>query len=166
MSRNRTLLTWSLALASAVAFVVGASARQVVQAMSQPSGPLSLEPATEQDPGGGRGGQGRGGQGGQTQGPRPYDQVITSAARTDDGVFKVHRIGENMFYEIPKAQLDKDFLWNTQLKKTTINVGYGGQTVGSRVVRWTLKGDRVLLVSIDYTMVADPANPITSDANV
>src|SRR5262245_34459093 len=106
MSRNRTLLTWSLALASAVAFVVGASARQVVQAMSQAPG---LEPATEQDPGGGRGGQGRAGQGGgQTQGPRPYDQVITSAARSDDGIFKVHRVGDSLFYEIPKRELDKD----------------------------------------------------------
>jgi hypothetical protein len=160
MSRNRTLLTWSLALASAVAFVAGASARQVVQAMSQDAPPQQQQPPPEA---GGRGGQGRGGQ---AQAPRPYDQVITSAARTDDGIFKVHRVGESLFYEIPKRELDKDFLWNTQLKKTTINVGYGGQTIGSRVVRWTQRGDRVLLVNMDYTLVADPASPISADANV
>ena len=81
MSRNRTFLTWSLALASGVAFVAGASARQVVQAVSQ--NPQQQPPPG--DPGGGRGGnQGRGGQ---TQGPRPYDQVITSAAKTDDGFY-------------------------------------------------------------------------------
>ena len=157
MSRNRTLLTWSLAVASAAAFVAGASARQAV---FQNPPPQQQPPPPEP---GGRGNQGRGGQ---AQGPRPYDQVITSAARTDDGLFKVHRIGETMFYEIPKRELDKDFLWNTQLKKTTINVGYGGQTVGSRVVRWTLRGDRVLLVNVDYTLVGDPASPLTATANV
>ncbi len=159
MSRRRTFITWSLALASAAAFVAGASARQAV----------SQNPPQQQPPpdaGGGRGGQGRGGGGQGQQGPRPYDQVITSAARTDDGIFKVHRIGETMFYEIPKRELDKDFLWNTQLKKTTMNVGYGGQTIGSRVVRWTLRGDRVLLVNVDYTLVADPASALPDQGNV
>ena len=61
-------------------------------------------------------------------------------AKTDDGIFKVHRIGETLFYEIPKAQLGKDFLWNTQIKKTTLGAGYGGQAVGSRVVRWVQQG--------------------------
>ena len=93
-----------------------------------------------------------------------------SAAKTDDGIFKVHRITEGnrdtLFYEIPKNELDKDFLWNTQLKKTTIGAGYGGQSVGSRVVRWVLKGDRVLLQNIDYTLVADPTNPLKDEANL
>jgi hypothetical protein len=70
-----------------------------------------------------------------------------------------------LFYEIPKNELNKDFLWNTQLKKTTIGAGYGGQAVGSRVVRWVLKGDKVLLENIDYSMVADPMNPLMDEAN-
>ena len=94
--------------------------------------------------------------------------MITAAAKTDEGIFKVHRISEvnndRLFYEIPKAELDKDYLWNTQLKKTTIGAGYGGQAVGSRVVRWVLKGDRVRLQNMDYTLVADPANPLRDEA--
>ncbi len=68
--------------------------------------------------------------------------------------------GDTLFYEIPKAELGKDFLWNTQIKKTTIGAGYGGQNVGSRVVRWVPKGDRVLLVTVDYSVIADPADPV------
>ena len=34
---------------------------------------------------------------------RPYDRVITKDAMSDDGVFTVHRIGDRVFYEIPKA---------------------------------------------------------------
>ncbi len=76
--------------------------------------------------------------------------------------------GDSLFYEIPKAQLNKDFLWNTQIKKTTIGAGYGGQSAGSRVVRWVTKGDRVLLVNIDYSVVADTTSPMAlavDDAN-
>jgi hypothetical protein len=104
-------------------------------------------------------GQGRGGRGNQ---PRPYAQVITKEARTDDGIFKVHRINDQIFYEIPKAQLGKDFLWVTQIKRTSVGAGqgWGGQPVGSRVVRWELSGNRVLLREVDYSVVADPTEPI------
>jgi hypothetical protein len=134
-------------------------------------GTVPEQPAIEGQRGGGAGGgQGQGGQGGgRAQGPRPYADVITAAAKTDEGIFKVHRITEgstdNLFYEIPKNELNKDFLWNTQLKKTTIGAGYGGQSVGTRVVRWVLRGDKVLLQNVDYSMMADPANPMIDDAN-
>ena len=102
-------------------------------------------------------GQGRGGRGNQ---PRPYTQVITKEARTDDGIFKVHRINDQVFYEIPKAQLGKDFLWVTQIKRTALGAGLGGQAVTSRVVRWELNGNRVLLREMTYNMVADANQPI------
>ncbi|HEX6324033.1 MAG TPA: zinc-dependent metalloprotease [Vicinamibacterales bacterium] len=105
--------------------------------------------------------QGRAGGAGQAPpAPRPYNRVITREARTDDGVFKVHRIGERVFFEIPKTELGKDFLWVNQIKKTTLGVGYGGQALGRRVVRWERNGNRVLLRSISYAVVADPTTEI------
>jgi hypothetical protein len=100
--------------------------------------------------------------------PRPYNQVITSDARTNAGIFTVHRIREQLYYEIPKAELGRDFLWVSQIKRTTVGAGYGGQAAGNRVVRWDLVGNRVLLRLIDYTIVADPGTPIAravADAN-
>src|SRR5688572_22760775 len=41
---------------------------------------------------------------------RPYDRVITKEAKSDEGLFTVHRIGDRLFYEIPTAQLNKEFL--------------------------------------------------------
>src|SRR5262249_23618065 len=36
---------------------------------------------------------------------KPYDRVITKDAKSDEGVFTVHRIKEKIFYEIPKKEL-------------------------------------------------------------
>jgi hypothetical protein len=92
---------------------------------------------------------------------KPYDRVITKDAKSDEGVFTVHRIKEKIFYEIPKKELDKEFLWVTQIAKTTLGVGYGGQAMGNRVVRWERQNNRVLLRSISYEVVADPNEPIS-----
>src|SRR5687767_14298642 len=86
--------------------------------------------------------------------PRPFDRVITKDAKSDDGVFTVHRIGEKLYYEIPPAQLNKEFLWVSQIARTTIGAGQGGQAIGSRVVKWERRGNRVLLRSIAYDIVA------------
>jgi hypothetical protein len=60
-------------------------------------GTVSDQPAIEGQRGGGAGGGAQGGGqggGGRAQGPRPYAEVITAAAKTDEGIFKVHRITE------------------------------------------------------------------------
>jgi hypothetical protein len=171
MSRNRIISRWSLAIASVIAFAIGAFAPSVARivrnsvivtvAAQDPVTP----PAQEPDPAAGRG-AGRG------QAPRPYAQVVTSAFKTDDGVFKVHRGmlngTDSVLFEIPAKELDKDFVWNVSLKKTTLGAGFGGQSVSSRIVRWTKRGDRILLLGIDYSITADAADPVATavaDAN-
>src|SRR5437763_1366413 len=92
--------------------------------------------------------------------PQPYDRVITRDAKSKTGVFTVHVIKDRYYYEIPTSQLNKEFLWNTQIAKTTDGAGYGGQQLSDRVVRWELMGNKVHLRSIDYSVVADSQSPI------
>lgn len=92
--------------------------------------------------------------------PRPYDKVITKDAKSDPGVFTVHRIKDKVFYEIPAAALGKEFLWVSQIARTTLGVGYGGQAAGRQVVRWERRGNRVLLRKVSYDVVADKSLPI------
>jgi len=92
---------------------------------------------------------------------KPYDKVITKDAKSDAGVFTVHRIKDKIYYEIPKAELGKDFLWVSQIARTTLGVGYGGQYVDDHVVRWERHGNRVLLRSVSYDVVADPKLPVS-----
>src|SRR5512141_563516 len=91
-----------------------------------------------------------GGRGGRAAEPqiRPYDRVITKDAKSDEGVFTVHRIKDRLYYEIPKAAIGREFLWVSQIAKTTLGAGYGGQAAGNRVVRWERRGDRIFLRSI------------------
>jgi hypothetical protein len=163
-----------------LAFVVGASAQEVARVVSEavvtpdnpifaqdpapnpqepeaPAAPATAPPAqAPAAPGGG----GRGGRGGQ----RTYQQLITEA-KTDDGLFKVHRVGDNVYFEIPKAELGKDQLWVTQIKRTTLGAGYGGQSVADRVVRWEQNANRVFLKVINYDIVADAGSPMAQAVN-
>ena len=118
--------------------------------------PPTTPPPTTQAPTGG----GFPGLAGREPEIRPYERVITKDAKSDEGLFTVHRIKEKVFYEIPKTQLNKEFLWVTQIAKTTNGVGYGGQAMGNRVVRWERRDNRVLLRNVNYQVVADPKQPI------
>jgi hypothetical protein len=87
--------------------------------------------------------------------------VITKEAKSDEGVFTIHTIKEKIYYEIPKSELQKEFLWVSQIAKTTLGAGYGGQAAGNRVVKWERKGNRILLRNVLYDVVADPKLPVS-----
>ncbi|MBK8316516.1 MAG: DUF5118 domain-containing protein [Acidobacteria bacterium] len=91
---------------------------------------------------------------------KPYDKVITKEAKSDEGIFTVHRIKDKVYYEIPKSQLGKEFLWVSQIAKTTLGVGYGGQALGNRVIKWDRYNNRIFLKSVSYEVVSDPNLPI------
>jgi hypothetical protein len=90
----------------------------------------------------------------------PYEKIVTADAKTTVGVFLVHRIHDRIFYEIPVDQLNKDFLWVSQIAKNTLNAGYGGEVANYHVIRWERHDDRILLRSVSYDVVADAKLPI------
>jgi hypothetical protein len=106
------------------------------------------------------GGAQRPGPASRTEEPQPYDKVVTKEAKTSKGVFTVHEIKDKFYYEIPQTEYGKDFLWVSQIAKTTLGVGYGGQALASHVVYWELKGNKINLRSVSYDVVADPKTPI------
>ena len=176
MTPDSRLLSSAFGFIAVFALVAGAGSGLLAQRGSQavvtpddpiwaqdgPPQPQEPAPQEPQNAGGGdQGGQAAPGRGGRGNQPRPYTQVITKEARTDEGIFKVHRINDQVFYEIPKAELGKDFLWVTQIKRTALGAGLNGQAVTNRVVRWELSGNRVLLREVEYGLIADPSEPIS-----
>src|SRR5580698_2831212 len=91
---------------------------------------------TPQTPAGG--GRGAGNASLAAPNPQPYERVITKDAKTKKGLFTVHQVGERFYYEIPKGELGTQYLWNTQIAKTTVGVDYGGGQVANRVISWEL----------------------------
>ena len=116
--------------------------------------PPSEEPATPRERPGGPGAQQAAAE------PKPYDKVITKDAKSKQGIFTVHQVKDKWYYEIPKGELNKEFLWVSMIARTTLGSGYGGQFLGSRVVRWERFDNRVLLRDIKYEVVADSKKPI------
>jgi hypothetical protein len=135
---NRSLLV-------ALTVALAASAR----AQQPPANGGAARPDTTRRPGAG------------PEGPKPYDQVITRAAKTDSGVFIIHQIGEKLFYEIPRAQLNQEFLLVADYAAAQEGTRYGGENLNSQVVRWQRIGNRVLLRGVNYDMVADSTNPVS-----
>lgn len=91
---------------------------------------------------------------------KPYDEIITSEAKSKKGLFLVHRIEDKIFYEIPTDLLGKPMLWVTQIERTQSGYGYGGSPVGDRVVRWERRGDDILLRDVKFGVRADAKDPI------
>jgi len=95
------------------------------QAAVPPTNPTPQD--STEAPTGGRGG--RGGGGGNAAGgaanPLPYARVVTGQAQTKAGLFKVHRVGERVLFEIPRRELNKDILLVQEIAQTTLGAGYG-----------------------------------------
>ena len=120
-------------------------------------------PAIAQDPDstnrgpGGQAGTGRAG------GPRPYERVITPDAKTRRGLFSVHRVGDRLFFEIPRRELNKDQLLIGRFARAAAPEGgrgggggtnYAGDQFAERTLRWEVMGNRVILRGPSYAITS------------
>jgi hypothetical protein len=102
-----------------------------------------------------------GGAGGAAAGPRPYAQVITGRAVTQRGLFHVHRIGERLYFEIPRAELGREMLLISRPIESTLQDPAGFFGGGTRaIVQWEREGTRVVLRAKEHDLVADSTSAI------
>ncbi len=100
---------------------------------------------------------------------KAYEDVVTKEAKSDKGVFTVHRIDEKVLFEIPTAMLDKDMLWQVEAAQVPSNTVYGGSHLGTVVIRWTRRNNQIFLRRMFYDLRAEKGEAIkraVSDANV
>jgi hypothetical protein len=98
---------------------------------------------------------------GSQNGPKPYADVITSAAETRDGLFKTHRIDDKLFFEIPREEFDKEMLVIGRAVESTLQNPGGFFGGGARlIVQWEHSGHHVVLREKSYQMVADSSDAI------
>ena len=103
-------------------------------------------------------------------GIKKYSDVITEDAVTDDGLFKVHQMEQDYFYEIPFDLLEKDMLWVSRIAQIPDNLGGGYVNAGSKtneqVVHWQRYQNKILLRVKSYTNIADSTKAISNSVKV
>src|SRR6056300_145798 len=92
--------------------------------------------------------------------PKPYSEVITKEAITDEGLFSVHKIGADRYYEIPDSLLGKEMLMVSRIAKTANGIGFGGGKINTQVLRWEKKENMINLRVVSHDIVADDDVPI------
>ena len=149
------------------------------------SAPASTTPPTTQRPAttGGRGGGAPGTPGDSTVGdtatgagraggaptgaaaPRPYNRVITPQAITRRGLFAVHRVGDRLYFEIPRNTLNKDMLLVGRYARSAGNPNSGpfaGDQFAEQTLRWERNGNRIILRAPSFGVDADTSLSIYS----
>ncbi|MDF2433505.1 MAG: hypothetical protein JWP44_3136 [Mucilaginibacter sp.] len=90
------------------------------------------------------------------QPPKPYKSVITEKAISHSGLFKVHKVEDKYYFEIPDSVLNREMLVVARIAKAGAEVraadGYAGDQISSTVVRFE-KGpnNRIFLRKISYS---------------
>lgn len=95
-------------------------------------------------------------------GPKPYKEVITDKAKTDDGFFVVHKVDDKYYFEIPDSLFDREWLVCVRVAKTSNGIGYGGEEQNRQTLKWEKTPDnKVLLRSVSFFNVSNDENPIS-----
>ena len=136
----------AVAFAAALLFVAGCASS------AQTTAPTATRTSGAESQSSSRAGQ---------NGLKPYSDVITAEAESDDGLFTVHRIGSKMYYEIPDSLLGREMLTVTRIARTANNIGYGGEQAGNNVLRWEKNGDNILVRVVSYQNVASHDHPMS-----
>ena len=93
-------------------------------------------------------------------GIKPYDKVITEKAVSDAGLFDVHKVNDDYFYEIPDSLFGKEMLMVTRIAKTASGIGFGGGKQNTQVLRWEKDVKKVLLRVVSHQVIAADSLPI------
>ena len=123
-------------------------------------------PVRAQDPDSTRGPGGPGGAAA-PRAPRPYERVITAEAKTKRGLFGVHRVGDRLYFEIPRRELGRDQLLIGRYARAAAPTGggggggggggptaYAGDQFTERTLRWELNGNRVVLRGPEFAITS------------
>jgi hypothetical protein len=94
--------------------------------------------------------------------PKPYEKVITSEAKTQAGLFKVHHLKGKLYFEIPKELLGKQLVMVATAAQVPAGADHAGRSVHEDVIRFTLKENKVYFQTVSHAFVSEPNQPIAS----
>ena len=74
-------------------------------------------------------------------GPKSFREVITEKAKSDEGLFRVHRVEDKWYFEIPDSMLGRDIMVVNRISRSSVNApkafgGYAGDEINESVIRF------------------------------
>lgn len=66
--------------------------------------------------------------------PRPFKEVITDKAKTQKGLFTVHKVDDKFYFEIADSLLGREVLAVTRFAKVPTGAGYGGELANQQTI--------------------------------
>ena len=95
---------------------------------------------------------------------KQYDEVITKNAKSDKGVFTVHKVDSKFYFEIPDSLISKrEFLMSSKTAGFVENLDFGGAGMSPKseqVIRWDKVDNKILLRVVSYNNIASEELPI------
>jgi len=91
---------------------------------------------------------------------KKYSEVITKKTVSDSGLFIVHKVKDNYFFEIPNEYLGREMLMVTRISKTATGIGFGGGKTNTQVLKFVKQDKKILVKVISYDIVAADSLPI------
>jgi len=95
---------------------------------------------------------------------KDYNSVITKEVKTTPGLFKVHKVNDKYFFEIPNNLLNKDMLLVSKFAKVPEGLGGGyvnaGTEMNSQMIIWDRFEDKLLIKVKSANSIANDSLPI------
>jgi Met-zincin/Domain of unknown function (DUF5117)/Domain of unknown function (DUF5118) len=95
---------------------------------------------------------------------KSYEDLV-GEAESDEGLFTVHKVDEDYYFEIPDSMLDRDMLLVSRVSGVQAGMGGflpAGAAVNRQMVRFERNGERVLLRKYSGEAVADDSLAISA----
>ncbi|MEM9856995.1 MAG: zinc-dependent metalloprotease [Bacteroidota bacterium] len=96
-------------------------------------------------------------------GIKAYKDVITKEAKSDRGLFTVHKVNDKYYFEIADSLLEREILVVSRISGTVEGFNFGGAGMkarGQQVWRWQKKDNQLLLRYVSFNSVASEDKPI------
>ena len=95
---------------------------------------------------------------------KEYSKVITSEAKSDEGLFTTHFVDDKLYFEIPVDLFEKDMLLVSRIAGVPSGFGGGyvnaGSKVNEQVVRWVKRNGNIDMKVISFENQSDEESPI------
>lgn len=95
---------------------------------------------------------------------KSYGEVIPSDAKSDEGLFSTHQVGDKLYFEIPLDLLKKDMLLVSRIAGVPSGFGGGyinaGSKVNEQVVQWHERDGYIDMKVVSYENQSDEDSPI------